>query len=112
MNRPTECPAGMSDNAPAGSPQRAEEMAFRLLARRNRMLGQWAATRMQLSPAESESYAKSVVQADFEETGEEDVVRKILGDLILGGVEAGETEVRLALKACETEARRSLKGEE
>ena len=112
MNRPTECPAGMSANAPAGSPQRAEENAFRLLARRNRLLGQWAATRMGLSAAESEAYAKGVVQADFEESGEEDVVRRILGDLILGGVEAGETEGRLALKACETEARRTLKDEE
>ena len=108
MTNPVSCPAGHG----SGSPERAEEMAFRLLARRNRMLGQWAATRMGLSAAESEAYAKGVVQADFEESDEEDVVRRILGDLILGGVEAGETEVRLALKACETEARRSLKSEE
>ena len=101
----------MSDNAPAGSPQRAEEMAFRLLARRNRMLGQWAATRMQLSPAESEAYAKSVVQADFEESGDEDVLRKLLGDLISAGVDADESEVRTAMKAKEIEARRALIGE-
>jgi len=104
---PASCPAGMGATAP--SP--AAEMAFRLLARRNRLLGQWAAARMQLSPAESEAYAKGVVQAEFEETGEEEVVRRILGDLILGGVEAGEAEVRLALKACEAEARKSLENE-
>jgi hypothetical protein len=54
-----------------------EEMAFRIHARRNRLLGTWAAERMGLLPAEAESYAKAVVQADFEEAGDEDVVRKI-----------------------------------
>jgi hypothetical protein len=80
-----------------------EEMAFRIHARRNRLLGTWAAERMGLLPAEAESYAKAVVQADFEEAGDEDVVRKILGDLISAGVEADEAEVRLAMKAKEAE---------
>ncbi|MEY2943175.1 MAG: hypothetical protein RLY97_1189 [Pseudomonadota bacterium] len=88
-----------------------EEMLFRIHARRNRLLGGWAATRMGLSPAEAESYAKSVVQADFEESGDEDVVRKLLGDLISAGVDADESEVRMALKAKETKARRALMGE-
>ncbi len=88
----------------------AEEMEFRIHARRNRLLGAWAATRMALSPAESEAYAKSVVQADFEESGDEDVVRKLLGDLISAGVDADEAEVRAALKAREIEARRALLG--
>ena len=47
-----------------------EEMDFRIHARRNRMVGTWAAERMGLSPAETEAYAKSVVQADFEEAGD------------------------------------------
>ena len=51
------------------------EMAVRITARRNRLLGQWAARRMQLTPEETDAYAKSVVQADFEEAGDEDVVR-------------------------------------
>jgi hypothetical protein len=87
------------------------EMEFRIHARRNRLTGVWAAERMGLTPAEAEAYAKSVVQADFEESGDEDVIRKILGDLISAGVDADEGEVRQAMKAKEVEARRALMGE-
>ena len=88
-----------------------EEMLFRIHARRNRLLGQWAAERMGLSGAETEAYAKGVVQADFEDSGDEDVVRKLLGDLIAAGVDASEGEVRAALEAKLIEARRALLGE-
>lgn len=88
-----------------------EEMHFRIHARRNRLLGQWAAEKMGLVPVEAEAYAKSVVQADFEEAGDEDVVRKLLGDLVSAGIEISETEVRAALDAKAVEARRSLMGE-
>lgn len=88
-----------------------EEMQFRIQARRNRLLGQWAAERMGLSAAETESYAKGVVQADFEEAGDEDVVRKLLGDLVSAGVDASEAEVRTALADKAVEARRALMGE-
>jgi len=88
-----------------------EEMQFRIHARRNRLLGQWAAERMGLSAAEAESYAKSVVQADFEEAGDEDVIRKLLGDLTAAGVDTNEAEIRLALDAKQVEARRALMGE-
>ena len=87
------------------------EMQFRIQARRNRLLGEWAAERMGLSPAEREAYAKAVVQADFEEAGDEDVIRKLLGDLISAGVESDEAEVRAALDAKQIEARRALLGE-
>jgi hypothetical protein len=87
------------------------EMEFRIHARRNRLMGVWAAERMGLTPAEAEAYAKSVVQADFEESGDEDVIRKLLGDLISAGVDADESEVRLAMKGKEVEARRTLIGE-
>lgn len=90
---------------------RDEEMAFRIQARRNRLLGQWAAERMGLSPVETESYAKGVVQADFEEVGDEDVVRKLLGDLISAGVDIDEAEIRTALEQKAVEARRALMGE-
>jgi hypothetical protein len=88
-----------------------EEMAFRITARRNRLLGHWAAERMGLSAAETESYARSVVQADFEEAGDEDVVRKLLGDMIGAGVEASDAEVREALEVKLVEARRAIMGE-
>ena len=90
---------------------RDEEMMFRVHARRNRLLGQWAADRMGLSSVEAEAYAKSVVQADFEEAGDEDVIRKLLGDLIGAGVESSESEIRAALADKDVEARRALLGE-
>jgi hypothetical protein len=90
---------------------RDEEMAFRIQGRRNRLLGQWAADRMGLSPIETEAYAKSVIQADFEETSDEDVIRKLLGDLISAGVDIDEAEIRTALEAKAVEARRMLMGE-
>ena len=74
-----------------------EEMMFRIAARRNRLLGEWAAEQMGLSQAEAEAYAKSVVQADFEEAGDEDVIRKVAGDFKAGGVAAGDAEIRAKL---------------
>jgi hypothetical protein len=88
-----------------------EEMHFRIHARRNRLLGQWAAEKMGLSAVEAEAYAKGVVQADFEESSDEDVIRKILGDLVSAGVESNESDVRAALEAKSIEARRALIGE-
>ena len=85
-----------------------QDMAFRVVARRNRLVGQWAAAKMGLTPAETDAYAKSVVQADFEEAGDEDVVRKLLGDLIAAGVETSDEEVRAALSDQTVEARRQL----
>lgn len=88
-----------------------EEMHFRVHARRNRLVGQWAAERMGLSSVEAEAYAKGVVQADFEESGDEDVIRKLLGDLTSAGIEVSEAEVRDALAAKAIEAKRALMGE-
>lgn len=87
------------------------DMLFRIQARRNRLLGEWAAQRMNLSQAETEAYAKSVVQADFEEAGDEDVIRKVVGDLTGAGVDTHEAEVRAALEEKQVEARRALIGE-
>lgn len=87
------------------------DTAFRVAARRNRLLGQWAAARIGLTPEETEAYAKAVVQADFEEAGDEDVIRKVLGDLTSAGVEIDEAGVRAALEEKAVEARRQLMGE-
>lgn len=85
-----------------------EDMAFRVTARRNKLVGVWAAGRMGLTAEETDSYAKSVVQADFEEMGDEDVVRKLMGDLTAAGVETNDEEVRKALAEQTIEARRQL----
>jgi len=87
---------------------RDEEMQFRVIARRNRLLGEWAARLMQLSEAETDSYSKDVVRADFEEAGDEDVIRKLLGDLTAAGVEMDEARIREALGHKQVEARRQL----
>jgi hypothetical protein len=85
-----------------------EEMAFRVTARRNKLVGQWAAEKMGLTPEETDAYAKSVVQADFEEAGDEDVIRKLMGDLTAASVETNDEEVRAALAEMTVEARRQL----
>ncbi len=87
-----------------------QDMMFRITARRNRLLGAWAAERMGLSAAETEAYAKAVVQADFEEAGDEDVIRKLIGDLTSAGIETDEGEVRAALEAKMIEAKRMIMG--
>jgi hypothetical protein len=85
-----------------------EEMKFRITARRNRLLGQWAARQMGLTEAEAESYAKDVVRSDFEEAGDHDVIRKVLGDLTSAGVDIDEDKVREALRNKEIDARRQI----
>ena len=87
---------------------RDEEMQFRIIARRNRLLGEWAAWLMGLSEEEMASYAKDVVRADFEEAGDDDVLRKVLGDLTAAGVETDETQIREALGHKMVEARRQI----
>jgi hypothetical protein len=85
-----------------------EEMRFRITARRNRLLGEWAARQMGLSDVEAESYAKDVIRSDFEEAGDHDVVRKVFGDLTAAGVECDEAGVQEALRNKEIEARRQI----
>lgn len=87
-----------------------EETAFRIAARRNRLLGEWAAGLMELTPAEADAYKKAVVQADFEEAGDEDVIRKLLGDLTAAAIEISEADIRAKLDEMAIEARRQLLG--
>jgi hypothetical protein len=87
---------------------RDQEMQFKVIARRNRLLGSWAAELMGLTAVEAESYAKDVVRADFEEAGDEDVIRKLLGDLTSAGVDIDEARIRDALEQKAIEARRQF----
>ncbi len=84
------------------------DLQFKITARRNKLVGQWAAEKMGLTPEETTSYATSVVQADFEEAGDEDVVRKLIGDLTSAGVEADDAMVRAILEEKMVEARRQF----
>ena len=85
-----------------------QEMQFRIQARRNRLFGEWAAGKMGLTPEETDAYAKAVVQADFEESGDEDVIRKVLGDMTSAGIDIDEGGVRTALEEQEVAARRQF----
>ena len=87
---------------------RDEEMQFRITARRNRLMGEWAAGLMGLTDVEATSYAKDVVRADFEEAGDEDVIRKLLGDLTSAQVDIDEARIREALAHKTVDARRQL----
>jgi hypothetical protein len=85
---------------------RDQEMQFKIVARRNRLLGQWAAKKMGLTEAEADAYARDVIRADFEEAGDEDVIRKLLGDLTSAGVDVDEAAIRQQLEHKTVEARR------
>jgi hypothetical protein len=74
-----------------------EELRFKAIARRNKMLGLWAAGILGKSGADAEAYAKEVVMADFEEVGDNDVARKLTTDLQAKGV----TEQQIRAKMTE-----------
>jgi hypothetical protein len=71
-----------------------EEQKFKALARRNRLLGMWAAEKLALTGDAATAYAKEVVASDFEEAGDGDVVRKVLGDLTAKGIALTEPQLR------------------
>ena len=71
-----------------------EELRFKAMARRNKLLGLWAAEKLGKSGAEAEAYAKTVVMADFEEAGDADVLRKVRGDLEGAGMAQSEAQLR------------------
>lgn len=71
-----------------------QELQFKVEARRNKLLGLWVAELMGLEGGDAEAYAKEVVASDFEEPGDADVVRKVLGDTEAKGVELTEHKLR------------------
>jgi len=83
------------------------EQEFKANARRNRLLGEWAAGLMGLEDAAG--YAKVVVKSDFEQPGDEDVLRKVAGDLKGAGVNIGEGEVRRKMDELLAQAREQIK---
>ena len=87
------------------------DAAFRVSARRNRLLAHWAAEKMELTPEETAAYSKAVIQSDFEGGGDEDVIRKVLGDLVAAGCDVDQALVRATLEDKTVEARRQLMGE-
>src|ERR1700733_644589 len=70
-----------------------EELKFKATARRNKLLGLWAAEKLGLTGAEADSYALAVVMSDFEEAGDHDVTRKIRKDFDAKGVEQSDHQI-------------------
>jgi hypothetical protein len=84
-----------------------QDSEFKATARRNRMLGEWAAGLMQLETVDE--YARAVVKSDFEQPGDDDVLRKVFGDLKSAGVAVSEGEVRMKMDELLAVSREQLK---
>jgi hypothetical protein len=75
-----------------------EELRFKATARRNRLLGLWAAEKLGLSGAAAEAYAKEVVVADLEEAGDHDVFKKVRKDFDAKGVAQSDHQIRRTME--------------
>ena len=84
------------------------EMQFKAEARRNKLLGLWAAEKMGMTGDAAEAYASEVIKADFEEPGDEDVYRKVAGDLEAKATGVTETEIREKMAEYLAEAKSQL----
>src|SRR6476646_8078725 len=76
-----------------------QELLFKANARRNKLLGLWAAEKMGLSGSAADAYAKEVVVADFEEAGDDDVLRKVSKDFKAKGVAESDQQIRQTMDA-------------
>lgn len=99
--------AGFDDREKAAEARFAHdgEMRFRAEARRNRLLGLWAAEQMGLSDEHAKEYAAAVVASDFQEAGDEDVFRKVAEDLKAKGASVSEDAIRLKMRELTAVAR-------
>lgn len=88
---------------------RDQDVEFRASARRNRLLGEWAGRLMGLEGEHLENYGKAVVKSDFEQPGDEDVLRKVFGDLQGAGLSTSEGEVRRKMDELMAEAREQIR---
>jgi hypothetical protein len=85
-----------------------QELQFKVTARRNRLLGMWAAQRMGLSAADAEAYAKEVVTAQFEPGGDKHVIEKVAGDLAAKGQTVTPAQIRFELQHFAEQAKQQL----
>ena len=88
-----------------------QEIEFKAVARRNKLLGLWAAELMGIEGDAAEDYAKEVVKADFEEAGHEDVYRKVRGDFDSRGIEQSDHQIRHKMEQLLEDARGQIRSE-
>ena len=86
-----------------------QELEFKAVARRNKLLGLWAAELMGLTGDDADAYGKDVVKADFEEAGDEDVFRKVRGDFDARGIEQSDHQIRHKMEQLLEEAREQVR---
>jgi hypothetical protein len=88
-----------------------KELEFKVTARRNRLLGLWAAKELGIPDAEAEAYAKTVVMADFQRPGDDDVVEKLVADFKQKGIAVSEHRVRKQMADLREAARKQVMSE-
>ncbi|MCP2669838.1 DUF1476 domain-containing protein [Maricaulaceae bacterium EIL42A08] len=88
-----------------------QEIEFKAVARRNKLLGLWAAELMGIEGDAAADYAKEVVKADFEEAGHEDVFRKVRGDFDARGIEQSDHQIRHKMEQLLEDAREQVRSE-
>jgi hypothetical protein len=86
-----------------------EELLFKANARRNKLLGLWAAAKLGMTGPDADAYAKEVVMADFEEAGDEDVFRKVRKDFDAKGTTVSDQDIRAAMTELLTQAVAQIK---
>lgn len=89
-----------------------EELRFKAEARRNKLLGLWAAEKMGITGNAAEAYAKEVIKADFEEPGDEDVFRKIRGDFDAKQIDQSDHQIRRTMDELMQEAIRQIESKD
>jgi len=90
---------------------RDEELRFKATARRNKLLGLWAAEKLGKAGDEAQAYAKEVVKADFQEAGDEDVLRKVRNDFDAAGINESDEAIRRKMLDLLAEAIAQVKSE-
>jgi len=88
-----------------------KELEFKATARRNKLLGLWAANLLGIHGADAETYAKTVVKADLEQPGDQDVVDKLLGDFKQHGIDMSEHRLRKQMTELMSSAVSQIKSE-
>lgn len=81
-----------------------EELRFKATARRNRLLGLWAAEKLGRTGDDAQAYAREVVRSDMEEAGDEDVYRKVRADLDAAGIDQSDHQIRRTMEELMAEA--------
>ena len=91
--------------------QKDQELKFRVTARRNKLLGLWVAQQLGLEGGDAEAYAKEVVASDFDEPGDDDVLRKVMQDIEAKNLALTERSVRTEMVRLMDQAKSEMAAE-